>query len=149
MNTRSQSQLVHPEIARAEDRPDLTYLAAIEIAEAPSSRFLESIYQLSANGQIALLLRSVSPSSINRILDPIVPNYPIFIPGLRYQDARSDSEVSFAIAHAQWIWVCSRHLRDLILTRGLAARCLPLSCWEHRLPLMSLDHRARGARDLS
>jgi hypothetical protein len=126
-------------IDTATDHLGVTYLATIEIEGVPSPEFLESIYELSTHRQIALLLRSASPILINTILDPVVRRYPISIPGLRYCIGMSDPEIDLFITNSQWIWGNSRRLRSLIFVRGLGARYLPLSCWDRRLFLMSLD----------
>ncbi|MDX0408993.1 hypothetical protein GOL82_26205 [Sinorhizobium medicae] len=60
-------------------------------------------YRFSKYGSVAFILHEVTPQTVNRILDPIVPTMGLDIPGVRYIDIKSEADVFEAIFSASTI----------------------------------------------
>lgn len=81
---------------------------------------IEASYRASQEVLVALILRGVSPQSVNRILDPIVPTLPLDIPGVLYIDADDHARVREAVLSAATVFVATATFRRLVRALGVA-----------------------------
>ena len=81
------------------------FLAVIEVTPHPDgcsfAELVTSAYYASQRGLIVLVLNQVSPEQVDAVLDPIVPQLPLTIPGLRYCDVHDLPALRDAVLHAR------------------------------------------------
>lgn len=92
--------------------------AVIEIipdldGQLPAQLIMEA-YRASRRGTIIFILRDVTPSAVDLILDDLVPNMSLSLPGVEYVDADNELSVLEAILSAEVIFAATARFRDFI-----------------------------------
>jgi hypothetical protein len=99
--------------------------AVVEIAPDADGQLpvelIRHAYRASEQGLIVLILQDITPSAVDRILDPLVSMSRLDIPGVLYIDAKNQSAVLQAVHDAQVIFAATDRLRSLIAAFGM--RC--------------------------
>ncbi|WP_265518339.1 hypothetical protein [Nitratireductor luteus] len=96
------------------------------------ARLIEASYQASQDGLVALVLRDISPQTVNLILDPIVPSLPLNIPGVLYIDADDETRVREAVLSAEIIFAATADFRAMVCRWGVAPRMIVPVSHAHR-----------------
>jgi hypothetical protein len=95
--------------------------SVIEIAETDGRLPVEIIikgYRLSQKRLTVFVLNEVTPAAVNRILDPVVPTLPLFIPGVLYVKISDDARVREAVESADVVYAATSLFRDQLTGYG-------------------------------
>jgi hypothetical protein len=113
-----------------EDPGSATIQALIEITyQAPRKlpyNLLRMAYAASRFGEIGFVLSGPTALEINRVLDDLVPCFPLDIPGVRYIRSADHISILKAAATAQHVFAPTRGgaLRGILLRWGLPVKTL-------------------------
>jgi hypothetical protein len=120
------------------------YLAMVEIvAETdglPPGTLIRALYRLSERGKIVFALTRLTPHAVDTVLDEIVGELPLTIPGVLYINAEDDRSVGEAARHAGIVIAASAdfHARVMALPlmsepplraallSGMPPSCIPI-----------------------
>lgn len=82
--------------------------AAVEVVPArygkPPEYLLWNAYRASWRGAVALALNGVTVEAVDRVMDEIVPHFPVDIPGVVYIDARNRPLLAWVLDRAELIF---------------------------------------------
>jgi hypothetical protein len=70
----------------------------------PPEHLLWKTYRASSSGVIALALNGVTAPAVNRVMDRIVPQFPLDIPGVVYIDAQNKPLLAWVLNNASLIF---------------------------------------------
>ncbi|BCP53001.1 hypothetical protein K32_16180 [Kaistia sp. 32K] len=97
--------------------------AVIEISSVTEGsepiQLLHCAYRASQSGLVALVLNGVEPRAADRILDPVVADMPLTIPGVEYVSIDDDARVRDAVLSAGIVFVMTRRFRSAVLGLGV------------------------------
>jgi hypothetical protein len=98
--------------------------AAIEITPQADGQFpvelVKEAYRASARAPVVLVLRSSDFGAVDMVLDPIVPLFPLGIPGVVYVDVNNETAVIDAVTGADMVFAATEGFRDLVARAGIA-----------------------------
>lgn len=96
--------------------------AVVEIIPGPNcvlpESLLRNIYRASQGGVIALALTDVTAAIVNKVMDRIVPLFPLSIPGIRYIDTANHSMLARIIRRADAAFGDTIQFRRIALEVG-------------------------------
>jgi hypothetical protein len=112
-----------PELLWERQQPLSQIAYVVEIAAdngAPPVELIENCYRLSTACLVVFILNGVSPQTINMILDPIVPNLPLNIPGVLYVDINDEARVRQSVLSSETILARTQTFHRMVARYGLA-----------------------------
>ncbi|WP_274629299.1 hypothetical protein [Arvimicrobium flavum] len=74
-----------------------------DATDEPSEQLLWHAYHTSWTGVVALALNGVATTAVDRVMDRIVPYFPLTIPGVVYIDARNDALLAWVLAKSDLV----------------------------------------------
>ena len=81
--------------------------------DKPPEYLLWNAYRASWNGVIALALNGVTAAAVDRVMDRIVPNFSLDIPGVVYIDAQNKPLLSWILNNADLIFAQTAEFRRM------------------------------------
>ena len=91
--------------------------AVVEIVPTADGKLPECLlwnaYRASRSGVIALALTDVTVEAVNRVMDGIVPHFPLDIPGVVYIDAQNRPLLAWVLDQAELIFGQTNEFRRL------------------------------------
>lgn len=105
--------------------------ALIEIISTPDGKpptdLLLAAYRASAGGMVVLALRDIGPGTVDGVLDALVHDMPLDIPGVRYVSTNDVSALVDAAREAETIYVATAAFRSLMAAAQVEAmKMLPV-----------------------
>jgi hypothetical protein len=124
--------------------------AVVEIIPGPNcvlpEGLLRNIYCASKGGVIALALTDVTAEVVNKVMDRIVPLFPLSIPGIRYIDTADHSMLACIICRADVAFGDTIEFRRIALEVGFEPP-LPFS-WQFGTDDALMGASAHASRPL-
>ncbi|SRR5690554_662380 len=125
----------------------------IEIARTGNrlpERLIFAAYEISQFEQVWFVLNGISPVEMDRILDPIVARFPIFIPGVLYIDIADVERLREPLAMADRVIYATERFRAVMRCLGAqpgrAGRVRPPAfAFDDRRPALGVQRRRVGA----
>ena len=92
--------------------------AVVEIVPGPDGdppeHLLSDAYSASRSGTIVLALNGVTAAATNRVMDGIVPHFPLSIPGVLYVDARNRPLLRWILDNTDMIFGETDEFRKMV-----------------------------------
>lgn len=114
------------------------FLAMVEIVAdgngRPPSVLLRTLYRLSEFGKIVLALQQLTPRAINPVLDEVVRELPLTIPGVAYVDAGDERAIAAAAHNAMLLAASTTGFRLRLRALGIVLPLLTCAAVLREIP---------------
>lgn len=104
--------------AKTLGRPQAVVEIVAEANGDPPAEFIRALYRASVQGVIKLILCDVAWAAVDHVLDNLVHQMPLSIPGLIYLKADDETAVVSAIASTDLILAATARLQTVAMTSG-------------------------------
>ena len=108
--------------AKTLGRPQAVVEIVAEANGEPPAEFIQALYRASAQGVIKRILCDVAWAAVDHVLDNLVHQMPLSVPGLIYLKADDEAAVVSAIASTDLILAATARFQTVAMTSGFTHR---------------------------